>query len=348
MTDSCSVVVMAAGKGTRMKSAVPKVLHSLCGRTLLGHAMTTAQAIGPAELIVVVRHERDLVAAEALAVNPAALVADQDDIPGTGRAVQCGLEAALALGRSLGDTVVVTSGDVPLLEPATLQQLVDEHRAAGAAVTLVTTISDDPTGYGRVLRDGDNPSLVSRIVEHKDASDTEREVREINAGIYAFDTAFLLDALGDLGQENSQGEVYLTDLVALAVARNLTAVPYVLEDQWQAEGCNDLAQLATLRSVLTDRICQRHMLAGVSIVDPKSVAIDVQVELAADSTVEPFTVLRGETRIEVGAVVGPHSTLIDARVGEAARVAHSYVAEDTVEPGEVVPTVTSRTKNLAR
>ncbi len=328
MSRDCSVVVMAAGKGTRMKSAVPKVLHSLCGRTLLGHALATAEGLDPRQIIVVVRHERDLVAAE---VGSQAVVADQDEIPGTGRAVQCGLEQAQG---DLGRTVVVTSGDVPLLEPSTLVELVEAHEAAGAAVTLMTTIAEDPHGYGRVLRGEDG--LVTAIVEEKDATDEQRQVREINAGIYAFETEFLLAALGNLGQDNAQGEMYLTDTVARAVAEGKKALPFVLTDRWQAEGCNDLAQLAQLRQVLTARLCERHLLAGVSIVDPTNIQLDVQVQLEPDCTIEPGTALRGRTVVRTGAVVGPCTTLTDVEVGAGATVPHSVLTATEVPAGQAV------------
>lgn len=347
MSQNCSVVVMAAGKGTRMKSAIPKVLHELCGRTLLGHAMHTAAQISPTELVVVVRHARDLVAEEVRAVNPNALVADQDEVPGTGRAVQCGLEEALNRGGNLSETVLVTSGDVPLLEPETLRELVRTREEANAAVALVSTILPDPFGYGRVVRDGKTADLVSRIVEHKDASDEELVIPEINAGIYAFDTKFLLDALGELDQDNAQGEVYLTDLVAVATARGLPAVPYLLEDRWQAEGCNDLVQLAELRAVLTERLAERHMREGVSILDPSTVALDVQVRLAPDSVIEPGVQLRGETVVETGATVGPATTLVNAKVGAGAKVPHSYVADAEVLPSESVPPFTKKVGNTA-
>lgn len=335
-----SVVVLAAGRGTRMKSSLPKVLHPLCGRTLLGHALATAEALEPLHIVPVVRFERDLVAAEISRVCPQALVADQDEIPGTGRAVFCALEAADRAGLDLGDTVLVTSGDVPLLEPDTLRDLVSRHQQSGAAVTLVTTIAPDPTGYGRVIRTEDG-ERVARIVEQKDASAEERAVQEINAGIYAFDSAFLRGVLGRIDQNNTQGEVYLTDAAALASSEGRLAVPFVLDDVWQAEGCNDLEQLAALRRVLTERTIRRHLLAGVSIVDPASTDIDVQVTLEPDAVIRPFTQLQGQTHVESGAVVGPFTTVWDSHLESGVGAPHCAIRNARIGAGEQLTPFTS-------
>ena len=341
MSQDFSVVVMAAGKGTRMKSELPKVLHPLCGRTLLGHAMKAAADTDPRQVIVVVRHDRDSVAAHAQEMNPEVIIADQDQIPGTGRAVQCGLDQTLRDGIELGGTVVVTSGDVPLLSASTLSELVSQHLEEGAAVTLATAFPPDPHGYGRVLRDPDDPQRVSRIVEQKDASPEELEVRETNAGIYAFDTQFLLEALGSLGTQNAQGEVYLTDVVSAATAAGLKSVPFVLQDTWEAQGCNDLVQLAELRDVLTARLAQNHMLSGVRIEAPNQVSIDVQAVLEPDCVILPGSRLLGNTVVETGASVGPCTTLDGVRVGAGARVPHSHLTGGAVPAGAHVPAFTA-------
>src|SRR6478672_914845 len=184
-----AVIVLAAGEGTRMKSATPKVLHRIGGRTLVGHAIAAARAVGPEHLAVVVRHERDLVAAHVSEVDPQAVIADQDDVKGTGRATECALDA---LPKGLEGIILVTYGDVPLLAGDTLQSLVDEHVATQSAVTVITAHLDDPTGYGRILRGADDG--VEGIVEQKDASDAQRAITEINSGIYAFDAAVLVEA----------------------------------------------------------------------------------------------------------------------------------------------------------
>lgn len=323
-----------------MKSSLPKVLHPLLGRTLLGHAMHAVMGLDPKSVVVVVRHDRDAVAAEALKVLPTAVVADQDDVPGTGRAVFCGLEGAANVGAPISGTVLVTSADVPLLETATLRELVKEHEDTGSAVTLVSTISEDPTGYGRVVRGveelGGEGASVTAIVEHRDATSAQREIREINAGIYAFDAEFLFEALSQVGQDNDQGEVYLTDTVALAASRGLRVSAFVLEDPWQAEGCNDRWQLAALRTELNRRVAKAHCVGGVSIVDPASTSIDVEVTIGKDAIIRPFTSLVGRTSVGDGAEIGPNSTIIDSSVGAKASAPHSYLSNAYVEEGATV------------
>ncbi|MBF0944065.1 MAG: NTP transferase domain-containing protein, partial [Actinomyces sp.] len=211
MTTPTAVIVLAAGAGTRMKSSLPKVVHPVVGRSMIGHALHAAAGTHPDHLVAVVRHQRELVAAEILRNNPDVIIADQDDIPGTGRAVQCALDELLRSGHSLSGTILVTYGDVPMLDADTLNALVRSHDERGATVSVLTTIVDDPTGYGRIIRD-ETSGDVCRIVEQKDASEAERQIREINAGIYAFDGEFLRDALMHVGTNNNQGEVYLTDV----------------------------------------------------------------------------------------------------------------------------------------
>lgn len=327
-----------------MKSKLPKVLHPLCGRTLLGHALEAAKNIEPDQIVTVVRHERDLVAEEALLCVPGGIIADQDDVPGTGRAVYCALEAADQAGVDLGDVIVVTSGDVPLLEGQTLLALIEEHQQSGAAVTLATTVAPDPSGYGRVIR-GTDDRYLDRIVEHKDASLDELAVNEINAGIYAFDADFLRDALANLDQNNAQGEVYLTDTVSYAVGQGLNAVPFILRDQWQAEGCNDLEQLAQLRSVLNERVCREHMLNGVRIMVPESTNIDVQVKLEPDAIIHTGSNLHGNTRVNEGAEIGPFTTLTNVDVEAGAKVPYSVVSDDRIGNNEQVDSFTFRRGN---
>ncbi|HYY10004.1 MAG TPA: bifunctional UDP-N-acetylglucosamine diphosphorylase/glucosamine-1-phosphate N-acetyltransferase GlmU [Kineosporiaceae bacterium] len=327
-----AVVVLAAGEGTRMRSATPKVLHRIGGRSLLGHAMTAARALDPHRLVVVVRHERDLVAAHVAEVDPAALVADQDEVKGTGRAVACGL-AVLEDGPPAG-TVVVTYGDVPLLTPGTLRELVAAHEAAGAAVTVLTAEVADPTGYGRVLRDA--AGEVTGIVEHKDADEQQRAVREINSGIYAFDGAVLADALGRIGTDNAQGEMYLTDVLGVARADGGRVVAVRTGDLWQVEGVNDRVQLAALGAELNRRVVTGWMRAGVTVVDPATTWVDVQVELAPDVTLLPGTQLHGATRVAGGATVGPDSTLTDCEVGPGADVVRTHGSGATIGAGASV------------
>lgn len=308
-----AVIVLAAGQGTRMKSELSKVVHPLAGLSMIGHALRTAHNLNPEHVVAVVRHQREQVMNEAMRVLPDVVIADQDEIPGTGRAVLCGLAELRERIGELTGTILVTSGDVPLLAADTLAQLVHLHDKAGHAVSLVSTIVDNPTGYGRIIRN--EAGHVVAIVEQRDATPEQAAVREINAGIYAFDAAFLHSTLQGVGTNNAQGEVYLTDVVAAAAPAGRTAGALVLEDEWQARGCNDRAQLAELGAELNRRICLAHMREGVSIVDPASTWIDVDVTIGPDTTIWPGTVLRGHTQIEGGCQIGPHTTLTDVTVG---------------------------------
>jgi len=310
-----AVIVLAAGEGTRMKSAVPKVLHSIGGRTLLGHAITAARGTGAEHLSVVVRHERDLVAAHVAEVAPEAVIADQDEVKGTGRATECALDA---LPGDLDGTVLVTYGDVPLLTAQTLHGLVEAHTASGSAVTVVTATLADPTGYGRILRDADGS--VAGIVEQKDATDEQRSIREINSGIYAFDAAVLKDALAHVGTDNVQGEKYLTDVLAIARKGGGRVSAHLIDDLWQTEGVNDRVQLARLGKELNRRITERWMREGVTIVDPATTWVDADVTIGRDATIRPNTQLLGATTIGAGATIGPDTTLTDTEVGERAEV----------------------------
>ena len=292
-----------------MRSATPKVLHTIGGRSLLAHAVAAARGLHPDHLVVVVRHERDAVVAHLAEVAPDAVAADQDEVPGTGRAVACGLAS---LPADLTGPVVVTSGDVPLLDTATLRDLLAQHARRGDAVTLLTTVLDDPTGYGRVVREADG--TVSAIVE-------QRAITEINAGVYVFDAAHLRRALTTLGTDNDQGEVYLTDVVAHARAEGLSASALVAADHWLVEGCNDRSQLAELGAELNRRTLARWMEAGVGVVDPAGTWVDVSVELARDVVLEPGALLRGATRVGEGARVGAYAILTDVEIPGGAVVA---------------------------
>ena len=326
MTDSrpAAVVVLAAGEGTRMRSATPKVLHSIGGRSLLAHALAAAAGLDPHQLVVVVRHERDRVAAHVEQVAPAAVVADQDEVKGTGRAVQCGLQAL----EPLHGTVVVTYGDVPLLRAETLRQLVDEHEVAANAVTVLTAHLPDPTGYGRVVRAADGS--VAAIVEHRDADDGQLAITEINSGIYAFDAGVLTAALERVTTGNSQGELYLTDVLAIARADGGRVAAQVTGDVWQTEGVNDRVQLARLGAELNRRVVEGWMRAGVTVIDPATVWIDVQARLEPDVTLLPGTQLLGETTVATGATVGPDTTLRNITVGLRAVVERTHGSDSVI------------------
>ncbi|WP_022881408.1 bifunctional UDP-N-acetylglucosamine diphosphorylase/glucosamine-1-phosphate N-acetyltransferase GlmU [Gryllotalpicola ginsengisoli] len=316
MTDSrLAIVVLAAGQGTRMRSATPKVLHELAGLPLIGHVLHTAQALDAAHLLVVVRHERDRVAAAATELAPTAVIVDQDEIPGTGRAVE---QAVAAIPAGFDGDLLVLSGDVPLLDADTLARLLEAHRASAAAGTLLSTTVPDPTGYGRVVRDAEG--ALQRIVEHQDASEAERAIDEINSGVYVFGVNALRDQLASLTVANAQGEKYLTDVIgALREAgMDVSAVP--TPDSWKLEGVNDRAQLSAAAARLNALIVRGWQLAGVTIQDPETTWIDLQVRLEPDVTILPGTQLKGATVVAEGATVGPDSTLTDTEVGRGATV----------------------------
>ena len=309
-----AVVVLAAGQGTRMRSRTPKVLHPLAGLPMLAHVLRTAQGLEPARLVVVVRHERDAVAEAVAAHAPAAEVVDQDEVPGTGRAVEV---AVAALDGFDGD-VLVLSGDVPLVDAGVLGPLVDEHRAAGAAATIVTAVVPDPAGYGRVLRTAEGD--VERVVEHRDASAEELAVAEINAGLYLFRGAGLGARLAALGSANDQGERYLPDVLLGLRADGERVAAVVAGDLDAVAGVNDRAQLAAAARRMNDAIVRRHQLAGVTVVDPLTTWIDATVTIGPDAEIRPNTQLQRATAIEEGAVVGPDTTLVDCEVGAGAHV----------------------------
>ena len=332
-----AAVVLAAGQGTRMRSATPKVLHRLAGRSMLAHAVEAVVGVGAARVCVVVRHDRDRVADHVAELAPDILVADQDEVPGTGRAFACALAALDADEVERGSDpavgrVLVTYGDVPLLRPATLEALLEADPAA--AVTVLTAVVEDPTGYGRVVRDASGH--VAAIVEHRDADEVTRRVREINSGVYAVDLAFAREVVGALRPSNAQGELYLTDVVALARERGLPVSALVAGDAGEIEGINDRAQLAVARRRLNDRLLADLMAAGVDVEDPSSTWVDAGVAVAADAVLRPGTHLEGATVVESGAVVGPATTLVDSRVRARAHVLRSHVMGADIGPGATV------------
>jgi len=319
-----AALVLAAGEGTRMRSSTPKVLHPLAGVSMLGHAVAAVRALEPEHLVLVVRHERERVAAHALDLDATAVVADQDDIPGTGRAVQCGLEALDAVrdGAPLSGTVLVTYGDVPLLTGSTLADLVTAHEAGGHAVSVITAVVPDPSGYGRIMRDADG--LVTGIVEHKDADPAQRAIAEINSGLYAFDAQVLTRALSQVGRANAQGEMYLTDVLQIARAGGGTVSAHRIDDLWQTEGVNDRVQLARLAAELNRRLIEHWMREGVTVVDPASTWIDAHVRLERDVTILPGVQLHGSTTVAQGATIGPDTTLTDCRIGPGASIVRTH------------------------
>ena len=324
-----AVVIMAAGAGTRMKSARPKVLHTIAGRSMIAHALSAAHALAPQRLVVVVGHGREQVEAHLAEIAPSATIAVQEQMLGTGDAVRAGLSVL----PDVEGVVVVTSGDVPLLEGQTLVDLVAAHVAAGNAATVLTASVPDATGYGRIVRDGDQ---IARIVEQADATDAERRIAEINTGIYVFDAGRLRDGLAGLRDANAQGEYYLTDVVALIRTAGGRVGAHELDDYLQTEGVNDRVQLAERAAEMNRRILRRWMLDGVTIVDPATTWIHADVDLAEDVTLLPGTSLEGATSIERGAVIGPDTTLVDVEVGENATVVRTQATLSEIGPGATV------------
>ncbi len=330
MSRPATVVVLAAGAGTRMKSQVPKVLHPICGASMLDHVLAAARELDPAELIVVVGHRRREVIGHLAEHAPDARVVIQHRQGGTGHAVR---EVAEAVGLGQG-TVVVTYGDTPLLRGQTLAALVREHDAQRAAATVLTTLMDDPTGYGRILRDDRGAFL--EIVEEADATEEQKVITEINSGVYAFEAALLGDSVKRLPTDNAKGEEYLTDVVGILRAEGHHVTSVLLPDCDEVCGVNDRIQLAHARRILNARILDGWLRAGVTIVDPPTTFIDVGVVLAEDVEIGPGTQLKGRCVVETGAHVGPGCLLRDTKVGRGAAVTHSVCVSAEIGPGAAV------------
>jgi bifunctional UDP-N-acetylglucosamine pyrophosphorylase/glucosamine-1-phosphate N-acetyltransferase len=354
MADDLAAVVMAAGIGTRMKSATPKHLHPLLGRRMVDWLIEAARGAGVERLVVVASPQTsELLEGVEVVV--------QEEPLGTGDAVRCA-RAALA---NFGGDVLVLNGDVPALRPETILALVDTHRDAAAAATVLSFEPADAGAYGRIVRDGDG--RLARIVEAGDASEEELALGEVNSGIYVFRADKLWPALERLDAHNAQGELYVTDTLGVLVSDGETCAVQLAEDPLEAEGVNTRAELALAAASLRDRINEAHMLAGVTIVDPASTWIEAGVEIEADVVVHPYTVIRGGVRIESGAEVGPFAyvrpisvigegakigTFVEvknAAVGSGAKIPHlSYVGDAEVGEGANVAAgnITANFKHL--
>ncbi|MFE1361184.1 bifunctional UDP-N-acetylglucosamine diphosphorylase/glucosamine-1-phosphate N-acetyltransferase GlmU [Streptomyces harbinensis] len=331
-----AVIVLAAGEGTRMKSATPKVLHEICGRSLVGHVVAAAGELDPERLVVVVGHARERVAAHLAEIAPAALTAVQGEQNGTGHAVRVAL-AELGGAGELSGTVLVTCGDTPLLTAATLAELTRVHTAEGNAVTVLTAEVPDPTGYGRIVReDGAAGGAVTAIVEQRDATEEQRAIREINSGVFAFDARLLAEALGQLSTDNSQGEEYLTDVLGILRAAGHRAGAARAADHAEIAGINNRVQLAAARRLLNDRLLERAMLAGVTVVDPATTFIDATVTFEPDAVIHPGTQLLGTTHIGGGAEIGPNTRLAHTSVGEGATVNNTVADSARIGDGASV------------
>ncbi|SEG47115.1 UDP-N-acetylglucosamine pyrophosphorylase /glucosamine-1-phosphate N-acetyltransferase [Thermomonospora echinospora] len=325
-----AVIVLAAGEGTRMKSRKSKVLHELCGRSMVGHVLAAARELRPERLIVVVGHRREQVIEHLAEHAPQAEPVVQERQGGTGHAVRTVLERV----GTLTGTVVVTNGDHPLLRGETLAELVRTHEREGNATTVLTTEVPDPTGYGRILRGPDG--AVTAIVEHKDADEAQRAVREINVGMYAFDGALLEAALKQVTTDNAGGEEYLTDVPAILRAQGHRVGAFTAPDWVETQGVNDRVQLAQARRLLNARLLEGHMRAGVTVVDPASTWVDVDVTAEPDVVIHPNTQLHGRTSLQEGAEVGPNVTLTDTSVGAGAVVTNAVAEGAEIGPEATV------------
>lgn len=334
-TSAVAVLVLAAGAGTRMRSDTPKVLHTLGGRSMLSHALHAAAGVAPEHLVVVLGRDRERVGAAvgelAAGFGRPVAVAVQEEQLGTGHAALCGLAA---LPADFDGTVVVTSGDIPLLDAATLADLIARHRAGPAVVTVLTTTVPDSTGYGRILRTQDGEVIA--IVEETDATPQQRAIREVNAGIYAFDIAALRSALGRLSADNAQHELYLTDVIAIVRADGHIVHANHVDDAALVAGVNDRVQLAEIAAELNRRVVRGHQRAGVTIADPATTWIDVDVTIGRDTVVAPGTQLLGATRIGTHCRIGPDTTLDDTEVGDGASVVRTHGSDSVIGPRATV------------
>ena len=325
MTAPPTILILAAGQGTRMRSGTPKVLHELCGVPMVLWPVRAALAAGAGRVVVVDSPARALEGVLPEGVE----LAVQTQADGTGGAVRAAADHV-----DPEAPVVVLSGDVPLIDPEAIAELVAAHARGGAAATMATAVLDDPSGYGRVVRDADG--AVARVVETKkagDATEAELEIREVNSGIYAFSGAALLAALPRLTSDNAQRELYLPQALDLLRADGELVAGHVLEDERLMLGVNDRVALARVRALAQRGIAERHMLAGVTIVDPGSVQIDVDVEIGQDTRIEPGTALKGRTVVGARATIGPHATIHASTIGDEAVVRVAWLDRATLERG---------------
>ena len=324
-----TVIILAAGEGTRMKSTTPKVLHTLAGRSLLGHVVHAVSHLSPAQLRVVVGAGRESVEAHLAGLAPSAVTVFQEQRGGTGHATQLALA-----GQTPSGTVLVLAGDTPMLTGQSLAQFLAAHSSGKFAASVLTAEHPDPTGYGRIIRDDADELL--RIVEEKDATEDEKIIFEINSGVYAFDGAALAGAITQLNNSNAQGELYLTDVIGILKGDGKSVAAIVIDDFTEILGVNDRVQLAESAALLRDRINDQWMRDGVTIIDPTTTWIDSTAHLAADVTIHPGSAILGSTQIASGAVIGPRSTLTDCIVKAGASVLESIATGTVIGEGTTV------------
>ncbi len=319
-------IVLAAGEGTRMKSATPKVLHTIAGKTIINHVLEAIEPLSAEYLRVVVGAHREAVENHVHEISPAASTIFQAERNGTGHAVQIALEGLSATG-----TVLILAGDTPLITSDTLVDFYAAHLEGQNDVSVLTALLPDPFGYGRILRD--ESGALAGIVEERDADEDEQLIEEVNTGIYLFDLDALRNAISQITTDNSQGELYLTDVIALIHVSGGSTAAILTTDYTETLGINDRGQLAEAWAIMRDRINEFHMQSGVAIVDPTTTWIDASVTIEADATIYPGTALLGETHISTCAIIGPRSTLTDVRVGAGASVIESNCAGSDIGAG---------------
>ena len=328
-----SAVVLAAGEGTRMRSARPKPLHRLCGRPMVLHVLDALAELSVARVVVVVGHRAEWVTKTLIEHAPPGMAiefVEQVEQRGTGDAMSVALTGLPDEDSGDDGDVVVLPGDTPLLRPGTLAALVRVHRAHDDAATLLTAVLDDPTGYGRVVRGRDD--AVARVVEHADATEEELEVGEVNTSMYCFKRSVLAPSLRRLSPANAQGEYYLTDVVEVLYDAGHRVGSVVVEDTMEVAGVNDRAQLAVAEAELRDRINERWMRRGVTMWDPQTTYIDTEAVLATDVVLLPGVILQGTCRVGEHAEIGPDTRLVDTQVGERAVVTSSVCRRSTIGP----------------
>ena len=314
-------VVLGAGMGTRMKSEVPKVMHEVMGKAMIEHAVGALEDADVGKIVVVTGHKADLVEA---CLGKRAEYAMQYQQLGTAHAV---MMAGDLLG-TLEGTTVVTYGDGPLLSAETLKRLFMHHEQSGAGLTMLTAKTENPQGYGRIIREpGGN---IVRIVEQKDAKADELLITEINPGVACYDNQILFDALAKVGNKNAQGEYYLTDLVEIIIEMGYQVEALVSDDFDETLGVNDRDQLATASRIMRDRINKKHMENGVTLIDPNATYIEADVEIKADVIIEPNVYLKGNTVIETGAVIGAGTNLVNAKIGKNAHIQASFISDSKI------------------
>lgn len=321
MTKTCAVI-LAAGKGTRMKSKRPKVLHAICDKPMVGHVLAAVEeVVEKGEIHIVTGYGAEQVEGE---LGEGYVYVRQAEQLGTGHAV---LMAKDHLRNKKGETLVL-AGDTPLIRGASLKALLEIHRQNKAAVTVLTAQVDDPTGYGRIIRNREG--WIEKIVEHKDATDDERQVKEINAGIYCFDTEKLLFALGRITNQNAQGEYYLTDCIEVLSRQGERIGAYTVSDPLEVLGVNDRVALAQAEKIMRRQINEAHMRNGVTLIDPDNTYIGPEVRIGQDTVIHPGTILKGKTVIGEGCQIGPFVQLSDVTVGRQATVTQSQGLQATI------------------